>query len=91
MPKATKQRKQNDHRAPASKKPDGERRHNSPHAGKILVKLAKDNPRREGTAGYESWKLLKPRMKYEDAVNAGVRPVDIRWDIEHGHLKVVSK
>lgn len=92
-PRAKKQKSQNNRRSPVSpRKPNGERRHNSPYAGKFLVKVSKDNPRREGTAGYKSWEKLKGgKVKYEAAVEAGARPVDIRWDVEHGNLKVVAK
>jgi hypothetical protein len=72
----------------ATRNARSETRHNSPLAGKKLMKVSKQNPRRVGTEGYKSWEKYNSGVTYEKAVEAGARPVDIRWDIEHGFLKV---
>src|SRR3954471_16971426 len=56
-------------------------RHNSPMAGKKLIKVEKRNPRREGTEGFKSWERWNSGATYEKAIEAGARPQDIRWDI----------
>jgi hypothetical protein len=57
-------------------------------AGKTIVKLSADNPRREGTNGWKSWNLIKEGMTYEQFVAAGGRRVDLAWDIKAGHLEL---
>lgn len=65
----------------------GERRHNSPLAGKKLIKQQRENPRREGTEGFKSWNKYQSGVTYEKAIESGARPQDIRWDLDKGYLK----
>lgn len=58
------------------------------HAGKKIFKVAKENPRREGTNGYNSFKVIKDGMTYEQYIAKGGRLVDLNWDIEKGYVKV---
>lgn len=55
-----------------------------------IVKVAKENPRREGTEGYKSWEKIKSGMTYLQAIDAGARNVDIRCDVSKGNLKLVK-
>jgi hypothetical protein len=60
----------------------------SSFAGKTIVKIAAENPRREGTNGWKSWNLIKDGMTYEQFVAAGGRRVDLAWDLKAGHLEL---
>lgn len=60
----------------------------SAFAGKVLRKVATDNPRREGTHGYNSWEHIKNGMTYEKYIEAGGRRQDLAWDLAHGFVKV---
>lgn len=62
----------------------------SMYSGKRIIKLRKDNPRREDTHGYNSWNLLKKGMTYEQYIAAGGRRVDLAWDIEKGNVKLAK-
>jgi hypothetical protein len=58
-------------------------------AGKTLVKLSAENPRREGTNGWKSWNLISEGMTYEQFIAAGGRRVDLAWDIKAGNIELV--
>ena len=51
----------------------------------IIVKVSKENPRKEGTHGWNSWNLLKPKITVDEYIAAGGRGNDLRWDIDKGH------
>lgn len=57
-------------------------------AGKTIVKLSAENPRREGTNGWKSWNLISEGMTYEQFIAAGGRRVDLAWDIKAGHIEL---
>ena len=60
-------------------------------AGKLVGKiylLVKDNPRKPGTHGFQSFNLVKPGMTVEAYLAAGGRANDLRWDIDHGWAEV---
>jgi hypothetical protein len=57
-------------------------------AGKVIRKIATENPRRENSLGWKSWNLLKSGMTYEKYIEAGGRRTDLAWDIAHGFAKV---
>jgi hypothetical protein len=57
-------------------------------AGKTIVKISAENPRREGTNGWKSWNLIKAGMTYEQYVAAGGRRVDLAWDLKAGHIEL---
>jgi hypothetical protein len=57
-------------------------------AGKVIRKVATENPRREGTHGYSSWELIKNGMTYEKYIAAGGRRQDLAWDLERGYVKL---
>lgn len=73
-------------KAAAEKKGTGGR--TSEFAGKKITKLAKENPRREGTHGHKSFSLIKTGMTYEQYISAGGRRQDLASDVAKGHLKV---
>lgn len=60
----------------------------SQFAGKKITKIAKENPRREGTHGHKSFGLITSGMTYEKFIEAGGRRVDLEYDIKKGNLKV---
>jgi hypothetical protein len=60
----------------------------SAFAGKVIRKVADENPRREGTHGYKSWQLIKSGMTYEKYIAAGGRRQDLAWDLERGYVKL---
>lgn len=57
-------------------------------AGKSIIKLSVENPRREGTNGWKSWNLITVGMTYEQYVAAGGRRVDLAWDLKAGHIEL---
>lgn len=63
---------------------NGKRGRTSKFAGMTIVQLTEVNPRREGTAGYNSWELITPGMKFEEYLAAGGRLKDLVWDINMG-------
>lgn len=54
----------------------------------VIVKVAKTNPRKEGTYGFKSFSLIKSGMPVSKFVANGGRMVDLRWDVEKGNLKL---
>ena len=57
-------------------------------AGKIITKLVKTNPRREGTHGYNSFNLIKNGMTYEEYIDLGGRANDLQWDLDHNWVEL---
>ena len=56
-------------------------------AWKITV-LAKENPRREGTAVYETFKLYKTGMTVEQFIEKGGRMGNVRTDLLRGNISL---
>ena len=52
----------------------------------VIVKVSKENPRKEGTHGWNSWNLLKEGMTVAEYAAAGGRGNDLRWDIDKGFV-----
>lgn len=50
------------------------------------------NPRREGTHGWKSMKIIldSPGITTAEYFRQGGRPNDLKWDIEHGNVEVVK-
>jgi hypothetical protein len=57
-------------------------------AGCKLRKLVKDNPRKAGTHGFNSFNVIKDGMTFEAYITAGGRANDLRWDVEHNWVEV---
>lgn len=55
------------------------------------IKLAKDNPYREGTKGHDWFKKYKNGMTVEAAIAAGVPRHQVRWDVNHEHIALAAK
>jgi hypothetical protein len=55
---------------------------------KVIRILVSDNPRREGTAGYRSFALIKDGMTVGAYLEAGGRMVDLRWDEKKKNIKI---
>lgn len=62
----------------------------SAFAGKRIVRLVKENPRREGSKGFRNWKLYKKGMTYEQFLDAGGQRGCLAVDIKRGNVKVVK-
>ena len=60
----------------------------STYAGKVITKLVDENPRREGTAGFKSFAVIKNGMTYEQYIAKGGRRKDLAWDEAHKYVKV---
>lgn len=60
-------------------------------AGKVLIPLVDENPRREGSAGYDNWKLIKKGMTFEQYVEKGGEVGKLRTEIARGNLKVKAR
>jgi hypothetical protein len=58
----------------------------SQFAGKKIIKLVSVNPRRNGTAGFKSFDLLRNGMSYEKYIEEGGRRVDLAYDLEHKYV-----
>lgn len=62
----------------------------STFAGKKIIKLVSENPRREGTHGWKSWDALRSGMTYESYIAAGGRRQDLAWDLAKKNVKLES-
>jgi hypothetical protein len=60
----------------------------SDKAGKKIYKLAKGNPRREGTHGWKSYNLVHDGMSFEEYIEAGGRATDLQWDLDHQFVEL---
>lgn len=71
---------------------EGAKGRKSGHAGKTITALKPENPRREGTHGHKSFKIIldagKKGISYEDYIAAGGRSNDLAWDIDKGNAEV---
>jgi hypothetical protein len=58
-------------------------------AGKKLYANVETNPRREGTHGYNTWKLIheNPGITVEELVASGGRVKDVNWDLEKQNVR----
>jgi len=74
-------------RKKAASKPVGRK---SAFSGKKIFKLAKENPRRNGSIGFKSFALIKNGMSYEQYIAAGGRRQDLAFDLEAKHVKLAS-
>lgn len=60
----------------------------SAFSGKKIVKLVKENPRREGSVGFKSFSKIKSGMTYEQYLAAGGRRQDLAFDLAQGYIKL---
>ena len=62
--------------------------------GSRIVSTKTVNPRRPGSHGWKSMKIIiesgPDGISYEDFIAAGGRAVDLRWDVAHGNVMVVK-
>ena len=61
------------------------------NAKRKITVLSKENPKREGTASWQRFKLYKSGMTVGDFIGKGGTMGDIRWDQKHGFIKVSAK
>lgn len=62
----------------------------SGNGGRLIYKLVTGNPRREGSAGWKSFSLIKDGMTFEEYRKAGGRNTDLAWDIKHGFTTTIN-
>lgn len=60
----------------------------SAFAGKRIIRLVKENPRRAGTRGYKSWRVIKKGMVYEDFLKAGGNRGALAKEVRLGRVKL---
>ena len=61
----------------------------SAFSGKIIRRLVKENPRREGSKGYKNWTIYKKGMTYEEFLKAGGARSCLAKDIERKTVKLL--
>jgi hypothetical protein len=65
-------------------------------AGKTIVPKVSENPRRDGTRGFQSFEVILNGHKasshhgisYEKYVDGGGRAQDLAWDLEKGNAEI---
>lgn len=60
----------------------------SQFAGMRIIRLVKENPRREGSNGYKSWNVIKKGMTYEEFIKAGGNAGSLRKEVALGRVKM---
>ena len=90
MAKEAKEKKAKEKKPKAKKETTGEGRKGriSQFAGQKIYKLAKDNPRREGSHGHTSFALITNGMSYEKYLELGGRRQDLVFCVEKGHVEM---
>jgi hypothetical protein len=58
-------------------------------SAKIKI-LVKENPHREGTGRFDRWRKYKEGMTVGQALKAGLKPVNLHYSVEDGHIKIVN-
>jgi predicted HicB family RNase H-like nuclease len=71
---------------PTAPKPP-KKRTGYPESAKITVLVA-NNPKRPGSAAYDRFAFYESGMTVNQALNAGVRSDDLRWDVAHKFIKI---
>jgi hypothetical protein len=73
--------------AKAAKKANGSARGlNKDHKIKII---SKENPHRAGTGRFKRWPKYKEGMTVAAALKAGFSPINLRYSVADGHIKIV--
>jgi hypothetical protein len=77
-------------RKPAAPKRSSDARPGRPsqYAGKVITKLVDKNPRREGTAGFKAWAILRSGMTYEQYIAAGGARNHLKWDLDRQRVEL---
>ena len=60
----------------------------SNHAGKKIYKISKENPRREGSHGFNNWSIYRDGMTYEEFIMAKGGANHLNYDIEKGFVEL---
>lgn len=62
----------------------------SAYEGKFIYPLVDENPRRKGSHGFRSFRIIlkKPGIAYEDFIKAGGLSHGLRWDLERSFVAV---
>ncbi|NDB64658.1 MAG: hypothetical protein EB165_02690 [Euryarchaeota archaeon] len=61
------------------------------YVGRKIYPKVKENPRRKPTGvGFRAMELVlsKPGVTYDEYINAGFRNIDLRYDLERGHIEL---
>jgi hypothetical protein len=56
------------------------------YVGKKIKLIAKENPKREGSAAHKRFAIYKNGMPVETFLEKGGRTSAIRWDLKHGFI-----
>jgi hypothetical protein len=60
----------------------------SEFAGKRIIRLQKENPRREGSQGWKSWSVIKKGMTYEEFLKAGGSRGSLAKEVKNKRVKM---
>lgn len=63
----------------------------SEYSGRLIIQNSQKNPRHVDTHGYQSFKIVMDaggKIRYEEYKARGGRPQDLRWDLQHGYLRL---
>lgn len=85
------EKKESNRKAPAGEKAPKEPkqpRKQSSSDTQVIVKLRDDNPRKQGTHGWNSWELIKKGMTVAEYLEAGGRRNDLAWDVDHHWIEL---
>jgi len=68
-----------------------DKQHRSEYKGRLIIQVAKQNPRHPGTHGHHSFDVVVKaggKIRYEEYKAQGGRPQDLKWDLDHGYVKL---
>ena len=60
----------------------------SNHAGKKIFRISKENPRREGSHGFNNWLIYRDGMTYEEFIMAKGGANHLNYDLEKGYIEL---
>jgi hypothetical protein len=55
-----------------------------------IIKVSAENPRRKGTFGFKSFAKIINNMTVSQYVERGGRMKDLRWDLQHGYVRIIG-
>lgn len=51
-----------------------------------IIQTVRPNPKKPGSAAASRYHLYRVGMTIADAIRAGVKPDDVRWDLKRSHI-----
>lgn len=78
-------------KAPKAPKPAAEPRKVAgyPRTAKITIAVD-ENPKRKGSGAHIRFAKYKNGQSIQSALDAGITPADIKWDLEKGFIKLAA-